>query len=84
MAPWILMFLGCMLVTIVPAGIYVSTFSVFSLSILESLYLAGRRSISKQTDCKPTAHSIFLLDAHTTLQRVASIQKRQTKLNHNS
>ena len=29
------------------------------LSILESFYLAGRRSISKQTDCKLIAHSIF-------------------------
>ena len=29
MAPWFLMFFGCMLVTIIPVGIYVRTFSLF-------------------------------------------------------
>ena len=43
----------------------------------EKEYLQANRL---QTDCSFN----FWLDAHTTLQRVASIQKRQTKLNHNS
>ena len=57
--------------------VVISKYSRVLILSWEKEYLQANRL---QTDCSFN----FWLDAHTTLQRVASIQKRQTKLNHNS